>query len=157
MRISKKRFSKYIASFDYLDKFLIALSVASGAVSIEPFACVIGALVGTASASFIFEFLSTTGIINKLLKATQNKKKKHNFFLPARSKLNSTENKISKTLTDNETSHEDLTIIINEERKYLKFKENIRMMKSQRSNIEKKKLVEIGKNIGIDGITRHYY
>ena len=30
-------------------------------------------------------------------------------------------------------------------------------MKSQRSNIEKKKLVEIGKNIGIDGITRHYY
>ena len=77
--------------------------------------------------------------------------------MPARSKLNSTENKISKTLIDNETSHEDLTIIINEERKYLKFKENIRMMKSQRSNIEKKKLVEIGKNIGIDGITRHYY
>ena len=80
MGISKKKFSKYIASFDCLDKFLIALSVASGAVSIEPFACVIGALVGTASASFIFEFLSTTGIIKKLLKATQNKKKKHNFF-----------------------------------------------------------------------------
>ena len=77
--------------------------------------------------------------------------------MPARSKLNSRENKISKALIDNETSHEDLTIIINEERKYLKFKENIRMMKSQRSNIEKKKLVEIGKNIGIDGITRHYY
>ena len=77
--------------------------------------------------------------------------------MPARSKLNSRENKISKALIDNETSHEDLTIIINEERKYLKFKENIRMMKSQRSNIEKKKLVEIGKNIDIDGITRHYY
>ena len=77
--------------------------------------------------------------------------------MPARSKLNSRENKISKALIDNETSHEDLTIIINEERKYLKFKENIRMIKSQRSNIEKKKLVEIGKNIGIDGITRHYY
>ena len=77
--------------------------------------------------------------------------------MQARSKLNRRENKISKALIDNETSHEDLTIIINEERKYLKFKENIRMMKSQRSNIEKKKLVEIGKNIGIDGITRHYY
>ena len=77
--------------------------------------------------------------------------------MPARSKLNSRENRISKALIDNKTSHEDLTIIINEERKYLKFKENIRMMKSQRSNIEKKKLVEIGKNIDIDGITRHYY
>ena len=77
--------------------------------------------------------------------------------MPARSKLNSRENRISKALIDNETSHENLTIIINEERKYLKFKENIRMMNSQRSNIEKKKLVEIGKNIGIDGITRHYY
>ena len=77
--------------------------------------------------------------------------------MPARSRLNGRENKISKALIDNGTSHEDLTIIINEERKYLKFKENIRMMKSQRSNIEKKKLVEIGKNIGIDGITRHYY
>ena len=34
----------------------------------------------------------------------------------ARSKLNSTENKISKALTDNEISNEDFQTIINEEK-----------------------------------------
>ena len=34
----------------------------------------------------------------------------------ARSKLNSIESKISKALTDNEISHEDFEIIINEEK-----------------------------------------
>ena len=45
----------------------------------------------------------------KLLKATRNKKKKHNIIvmLP-RSKLNSVESKISEALMNNQISHEDL-------------------------------------------------
>ena len=39
-----KRLSKYIASFDYFDKFLIALSSTSGSISIASFATVIGTL-----------------------------------------------------------------------------------------------------------------
>ena len=46
-----KRLSKYIASFDYFDKSLIALSVATGSISIVSFATVIGAPVGMMSAS----------------------------------------------------------------------------------------------------------
>ena len=38
-----KRRSKYIASFDYFDKSLIALSVTTGSISIASFATVIGA------------------------------------------------------------------------------------------------------------------
>ena len=34
--------------------------------------------------------------------------------MPARSKLNSIESKISKALIDNEISHEDFTTILNE-------------------------------------------
>ena len=70
-----KIFSKYIASFDYFDKSLIVLSVTTGSISIASFATVIGARVGMVSASFSLAFSISTGIIKKLLK-TRNKKKK---------------------------------------------------------------------------------
>ena len=76
--LMSKRLCKYIASFDYFDKSLIALSITTGSVSIASFATVIGAPVGIVSASFSLAFSISTGIIKKLLKITRNKKKKHN-------------------------------------------------------------------------------
>ena len=70
-----KKFSKYIAAFDYIDKTLIALSATSGGVTIISFTSVIGILPGLASASFTLAFSLTTGIIKKLLKITRKKKK----------------------------------------------------------------------------------
>ena len=124
-----KKLSKYIASFDYLYKSLIVLSVPTGSISIASFATVIGAPIGMMSASWSLTCSITTG---KLLKATRNKKKKHNkIVMLARSKLNSIESKISETLTNNEISHEDFMTIINEEKKYWELKESIWMMNSQ--------------------------
>ena len=60
-----KRLSKYIASFDYFDKLLIVLSVATGSISIASFATVIGAPVGMMSASCSLAFWFTTGIVKK--------------------------------------------------------------------------------------------
>ena len=115
--LMSKRLSKYIASFDYFDKSLIALSVTTGSISIASFATVIGARVGMVSASFSLAFSISTGIIKKLLKTTRNKKKKHNkIVMLARSKLNSIESKISEALINNEISHEDFMTIINEEK-----------------------------------------
>ena len=74
--LMSKRLSKYIAAFDYFDKSLIALSVASAGVSLASFARVIGAAVRIARVSFSFAFSLTRGIAKKLLKTTQNKKKK---------------------------------------------------------------------------------
>ena len=71
-----KRLSKYIASFDYLDKSLIVLSITTGSVSITSFVTVTGAPVGIVSGSFSLAFSISTGIIKKLLKTTRNKKKK---------------------------------------------------------------------------------
>ena len=62
-----------------------------------------------------------------------------------RSKLNSIENKISKALINNDISHEDFVTIIDEEEKRRVLKENIRMMKSQRSNTERNNLIKKGK------------
>ena len=70
-----KRLSKYISVFDYFDKALIVLSAASGGVSIASAASVICEAVGIASTSFSFVFSVTTGIIKKLLKTTELKKK----------------------------------------------------------------------------------
>ena len=53
--ISKRR-SKYIASFDYFDKSLIALFVTASSISIASFTTVIGAPVGIVSASFSLAF-----------------------------------------------------------------------------------------------------
>ena len=73
----------------------------------------------------------------------------------ARSKLNSIENKISKALTDNETSHENFETIIDEEKKYRELKESIRMINIQRSDAEKVNLIEEGKKIGINEAIKH--
>ena len=47
--------------------------------------------------------------------------------------------------------------IINEEKKYRKLKESIRMINSQRSNVEKINLIEEGKKIGLNEVTKRNY
>ena len=72
----------------------------------------------------------------------------------ARTKLNIIGNKISKALIHNRISHEDSTTIINEEVNNWELKENIKMMKNQRSDAEKNILIEEGRRKGIDEFTR---
>ena len=144
--LMSKKLSKYIASFDYSDKSLIVLSVATGSIAIASFATVIGAPVGIMKASCSLAFSITIGFVKKFLKTTRNKKKKHNkTVMLARSKLNSIESKISEALINNEISHEENMIILNEETKYRELKESVRMMNSQRSDVEKVSLIEEGK------------
>ena len=68
-----KILSKYIASFEYFDKSLIALSVTTGSISIASFAAVIGAPAEMASARFSLSFLISAGLLKKMLKTTPNK------------------------------------------------------------------------------------
>ena len=63
----------------------------------------------------------------------------------ARSKLNSIESNKSEASINSEISHEDFTLIINEERNYRELKEIIKITKSQRSDTEKINLIEEGK------------
>ena len=144
--LMSKRLSKYIASFDYL---------ATGSISIASFATVIGAPVRMVSASCSFAFSITTGFVKKFLKTATSKKKKHNkIVMLARSKLNSIERKISEALINNEISHEDFMIILNEQTKFREVKESIRMMNSQRSDAAKVSLIEEGKKIGINEVIK---
>ena len=72
----------------------------------------------------------------------------------ARSKLNSTESKISEVLINNEISDEDFMTIPNEENKYRELKESIRIMNSQRSDVEKISLIAEGKKISINEVIK---
>ena len=111
---NSKKLSKYVTSFDYIDKVLIVLSATSGWVSIISFTTIVGASVGIASASFTLIFSLTTGIVKELLNITRNKKKKHDkILILAKSKLNTIEIPISQALIDLEISHEEFLTILN--------------------------------------------
>ena len=95
-----------------------------------------GAPVGIASASFIFIFSLTTGIVKKLLSITRNKKKKHDKILTlVKSKLNSIETIISQALTDMKISHEEFATVLNERDKYEKMKESLKNVSEKQGNI----------------------
>ena len=145
--LMKKRHSKYIASFDYFDKSLIVLLVATGIIFMASFTTVIGAPVGIMSASCSLKFSVTTGFLKKILKTIRNKNKKHNkVVMLFRSKLNSMESKISAALINNAISHEDfMTWRLNEEKKYRELKKSIRMMNNQWSDVAKIILIEESK------------
>ena len=150
--LMSKRLSKYIFSFDYFDKSLIVLSVTTGSIFVVWFATVIGEPVRVVRASFSLAFSISTEIINKLLKTTRNKMKKHNnIVMLARGKLNSIESNISEALINNEIRHEDSVTIIDEEKKFRELKESIRMMNSQRTDAEK---IEEGKKNSINEIIK---
>ena len=130
-----KRLSKFIAPFDYFGRSLIVLSATTGIISIASLATANGALVGIISASFSLAFSISTGIIKKLLKTRNKKRKDNKVVMLGRSKLNSIESKISEALINNEISHKD----------FRELKESIRMMNTQRSDSEKINLIEEGK------------
>ena len=142
-KLSSKKLSKCVSTFNYIDKILIVLNATTGGICIISHASVVGAPVGIASAGFTILFSLTTGIIKKLLKTTRNKKKKHDKILMlAKSKLNSIETLVSQALIDMEISHEEFITILKEKDKYEKMKENVRNLS--------KKLEEKQENIRLN-------
>ena len=134
---------------------MTVLSVATGGISIASFATAIGAPVEIMSASCSLALSITTGFVETFLKTIRNKKKKHNkIVMLARSKLNGIESKIPEALINNEISHEDFMAILNEEKKYRELKESIRMMNTQRSDVEKISLIEKGKKISTNEVIK---
>ena len=72
----------------------------------------------------------------------------------ARSKLKSIESKISEALINNEISHEDFMTIMNVKKQYGEVKESIRMMNTERSDVEKISMIEEGKQIDVNEVIR---
>ena len=65
-KLCSKKLSKYVTTFNYIDKILIVLNATTGGVCIISHATVVGASVGIATAGFTIIFSLATGIIKKL-------------------------------------------------------------------------------------------
>ena len=116
-----KKLSKYVTTFDYIDKILIVLRATSSGVCIISSASVVGAPVGIVNVSLTLIFSLTTGIIKKILSVTRNKNKKHDKVLMlAKNKLDSIETLVFQALTDMEISHEEFDTIIRLKKKYVR-------------------------------------
>ena len=139
-KVYSKKLSRCVTIFDYADKILIVLSAATSGVSIISFtSTTIGESVGIVSASFTLIFSLTTGINNKLLNMTINKKKKHDQLLMlTESKFNSIETLISRALGDLDISHE-VIMILKEKDKY----ENMKYNLISENEDEKQEIVKI--------------
>ena len=112
-----KKLSKYVTTFDYIDKVLIFLSAASGGVSIISFTSILGVPVGISSVRFTLISSLTTGIIKKLLSITRNKKKiRDKILLLAKTELNSIETLVFQPLIDIEISHGEFNTIMKEKK-----------------------------------------
>ena len=70
--VISKNLSKYIASFEFLSKSLIFLSVVNSSISIVSFATVIGAPAEILGAICGLTFLNTSGLVKRFFK--NNKK-----------------------------------------------------------------------------------
>ena len=121
-----------------LSKYIAAFICKKWRISIISFSSIIGVPLGIVSAIFSLVFYLTTVVVKKLLKITRNKKEKHNkIFMLAKRKLNSIETLIFQAFIDLEISPEEFKTIINEEEKYRRLKEKIRMIKSSDELSEK--------------------
>ena len=126
-KLCSKKLSKYVSAFDCIENILIALNATTGEVCIISHVSIVDAPVGIATAAFTIVFSLATGIMKKLLKATKNKKKKHDKILMlAKSKLNSIKTLLSQALIDMEISHKEFIRILKKTDKYEKMKENLR-------------------------------
>ena len=138
-KLCSKKLSKYVTTFNYIDKILIVFNVTTGGVCIVSHATVVGAPVGIANAGFTILFSLAAEITQKLLKTTRNEKKKHDKILMlAKSKFNKIESLVSQTLIDIGISHEEFITILKEKDKYEKDKENVRNI-SKKLEEEKEK------------------
>ena len=82
----------------------------------------------------------------KTFKSDKKKEKKNSKIVSlAIIKLNSIKSMTSKALVDNETNHEEFTVITKREKKYCELKESTRIMKGERSDVDRNKLIEDGK------------
>ena len=85
----------------------------------------------------------------KSFKNNEEKRSEYNkIALLAGRKLNSIEEAISKALTHAEISHKDLSLI-NKTEKYCRLNESVKIMESQRSDVENDELIEDSIKMGI--------
>ena len=129
---------------NYVEHLLILISTLTECVSISAFAFLVGVFIGITSSALVLKICVITVGIKKYQSIINKKKKKHDkIVLLAKSKLNSIEVLISKTLIDSNISHDEFILMKNVLKEYDHRKEEIKSLKFKNLISSSKSLVSI--------------
>ena len=116
-----KKICKYL---NYVEHVLILVSTVIGCVSISEFTSLVCALVGTASSAVGMKMCAITTEIKKYKSVIKKKKKKHDkIVLLGKTKLDTMEVLISRSLINSYISHDEFVSVNNVLREYNEMKE----------------------------------
>ena len=116
---------------NYIEHFLILASTVNGCTSSSAFASLLGITIGITIFVIGLTFCAIAAAIKKYKSIIKKKKKKHDkIILLAKTKLNSIEVLISKTLIDLNISHDEFVLINNALKEYHDMKEEIKNLKT---------------------------
>ena len=109
-----KKHKKFCTTLNYIENFLILVSIITGCVSIFAFASSVGIPIGITSSAIRLKICAITVAINIYKSIIKKKKKKRDkIVLSAKSNLNSIEVLISKFLIDSVVRHDEFVLINN--------------------------------------------
>ena len=112
--LTRKKHKKVCTTLNYIEHFLILGSTITGCISVSAFASLVGIPIGITSSTIRFKNCTITAVTKKYKSIIKKKKKKHDKIVSlAKSKSNSIEVLISKTLIDPLISHNEFGLINN--------------------------------------------
>ena len=118
-----KKYKKVLTTLNYIEYFLSLASTITGCISISAFTYLIGIPVEIMSSAIWLNVFAITAGIEKDKSIFKKKRKKHDkIVLLAKSKLNSIEVLISKSLIDTVISHDEFVLLNNVLKEYDKWK-----------------------------------
>ena len=118
--LMSKKHKKVCTTLNYNERFFILASAVTGCISISAFASLLGIPIGITNSTIGLKICAKTAGVKKY-KSIIKKKKKHDKMEPlAKTKLNSIEVLISKTLTDSNISHDKFGLVNNVLKEYIK-------------------------------------
>ena len=124
--LMSKKHKKVCITLNYIEHFLILASTITGCISISAFVSLLGIPIGITNSAIGLKICAITVGIKKFKSIIKKKKKKHDkIVLLAKSKLNSIEVLISKTLIDSNISHDEFVLINNVPEEFNDIKEEI--------------------------------
>ena len=125
-----KSTKRFVQLLNYIEFFLILATTITGSVFIVAFAPLIGIPIGIASSEIGLNICAITAGIKKDKSIIKKKEKKHDKMVSlAKSKWNTIEVLISKSLIDSNISHNKFVSINNVLKEYEKMKEEIKKLK----------------------------
>ena len=129
--LMSKKHKKVCKTLNYMEHFLILAPTITGCISISAFASLLGIPTRTKSFAIGLEICAIVAGIKKYKPRTQKKKKKHDkIVLLEKSKSNSIEVLISKTLIDSSINHDEFVLMNNVLKEYYAIKEEIKNLKT---------------------------